>query len=188
MDKFGKMTGVLTRAVTLVCVLLLTGCISTGGTVSKANSAPKAATYWYTIEPGSMSAKGLEVFRAQLDSRLKEVLVAEDTPTAMHVEIAVNNYYMRPGAARALVGIMAGIDSIKTSVEIVDPSTGAIHGRIAVESSNPTALSSAGGLIERHADEIADFVLSGDGSGNSLPPAVNPSEQAPNMSWRPNIR
>jgi len=60
------------------------------------------------------------------------------------------------GAARALAGIMAGFDSIKSQVTIVDGS-GAVLGRIDINSTNATGWGTSRGLIEGHAKEIVDF-------------------------------
>ncbi|KAF1684968.1 hypothetical protein B1992_13690 [Pseudoxanthomonas broegbernensis] len=67
---------------------------------------------------------------------------------------------MRHGAARVLAGAMAGQDRITSEVSIVD-GDGNVLGSATVDSKNPTAMYSARWLIQRHANEIADFVLGG---------------------------
>ena len=58
--------------------------------------------------------------------------------------------------ARALVGIMAGADSIRSAVKIVDAS-GTVLGQIDINSKNATAWGTSKGLIEGHAEEIIEF-------------------------------
>ncbi len=64
------------------------------------------------------------------------------------------NYYMRHGAARAMVEIMAGSDNIQSRVKIKDSSTGNVLSEFTVQSKNPTAWGTSKGLIEEHADKI----------------------------------
>lgn len=143
----------------LLC-LTLTACIGTRGSVITPNRADAGAGYWYeVVNHGGMTPQGLEVLQAQLDRRLASVRTDKMAPGALQVRITVTSYRMRHGAARALVGVMAGTDRVNSRVEIVQPETGDVLGSMTVESKNQTALGSAGGLLERHADEIADFVL-----------------------------
>lgn len=148
------------RIVLALLFLALAGCIGTRGSVITPNTADAGAAYWYeVVNHGAMTPQGMEVLRAQLDRRLAGVSADRMAPGALQVRITVTNYRMRHGAARALVGVMAGTDLVNSRVEIVQPETGDVLGSLTVESKNQTALGSAGGLLERHADEIADFVL-----------------------------
>ena len=70
------------------------------------------------------------------------------------IEITFNNYYVRPGAARALVGVMAGVDNITSTVVIKEKDNDKIVGEFRVISKNATAWSSARDLIEQHVDVI----------------------------------
>lgn len=144
----------------LAAALLLSGCIGTKGTAVRPNEAPADATYWYSIDPsGGITPEGLTVLKARLDERFAGVRAADQAPGALQVRITVVSYRMRHGAARALVGIMAGTDHVHSRVELVDPATGRVLGALTVESKNQTAMGSAGGLLRGHADEIADYVL-----------------------------
>jgi hypothetical protein len=132
-----------------------------------------------------MTPQGLTVLKTRLDERFQAVRVVDGSPGAVHVKITVTSYYMRPGAARALVGIMAGRDSVLSTVQVLAPSTGDELGRLNVDSGNATAVGSAGGLLRGHADEIADFVLKG---GAPPTPGSQPREIPPQpeqMKWRP---
>ncbi|WP_162374970.1 DUF4410 domain-containing protein [Pseudoxanthomonas sangjuensis] len=164
----------------LLCTLL-TGCIGTSSSIARPNSAEPGSRLWYTIEnPGGMTPQGLQVLRARLDERFAGVLVPENSQEAVRVKITVTRYYMRPGAARALVGIMAGKDRVLSTVQVLDPVTGEELGRLNVESGNATAVGSAGGLLRGHADEIADFVLAGGAlDAPKGDPTMPAAEQAP---------
>ena len=173
-------------SVILIACAALTGCIGTSSKVARPNAAATGSKLWYTVEnPGGMTPEGMTVLRSRLDERFVAVRTADGAPGAVHVKITVTAYRMRHGAARALVGIMAGKDTVLSTVQVLDPATGHELGRLNVESGNATAVGSAGGLLRGHADEIADFVLKGgapaqpDGTPADLPPP--PGE----MKWKP---
>lgn len=177
------------RTIGLFSLLLcstLTACIGTNSTVARPNAAPSGSTLWYTVDnPGGMTPEGMQVLRSRLDERFVAVRAAEVAPGAVHVKVTVTAYRMRHGAARALVGIMAGKDTVLSTVQVLDPATGQELGRLNVESGNATAVGSAGGLLRGHADEIADFVLKG---GAPAQPGATPSAAPPapgEMKWRP---
>lgn len=75
-------------------------------------------------------------------------------------EIVIVNYYMRHGATRALVGIMAGADNILSQVTVRDGG-GAVLGEFTVESKNPSAWGTSRGMIEEHADKIVGYLKAG---------------------------
>jgi len=165
---------------------LLSGCIGTSSKVARPNAAVTGTKLWYTVDnPGGMTPEGLAVLRTRLDERFVAVRAAEGAPDAIQVKVTVTRYRMRHGAARALVGIMAGKDTVLSTVQVLDPATGQELGRLDVESGNATAVGSAGGLLRGHADEIADFVLTGGAPATS---GMTPAEAAPKpgeMKWKP---
>ncbi|CAN4277991.1 DUF4410 domain-containing protein [Pseudoxanthomonas sp. LjRoot125] len=169
-----------------ICCLSLAACIGTSSKVARPNASAIGSKLWYTIEnPGGMTPEGMAVLRTRLDERFVAVRAAESTPNAVHVKVTVTAYRMRHGAARALVGIMAGKDAVLSTVQVLDPATGQELGRLNVESGNATAVGSAGGLLRGHADEIADFVLAGGAPatvGDTPATAPPPPEE---MKWRP---
>jgi len=170
----------------LVCAVVLSGCIGTSSKVARPNAAVPGSKLWYTIDnQGGMTPEGLAVLRARLDERFVSVRAMEGTPDAVHVKVTVTRYRMRHGAARALVGIMAGKDTVLSTVQVIDPVTSEELGRLDVESGNATAVGSAGGLLRGHADEIADFVLAG---GAPASPGAAPVDATPTpgeMKWQP---
>ncbi|WP_425501125.1 DUF4410 domain-containing protein [Pseudoxanthomonas wuyuanensis] len=130
-----------------------------------------------------MTPEGLAVVRGQLDSRFILVRATDGAPDAVHVLITVTRYRMRHGAVRATVGLMAGKDTVLSTVQVLDPATGQELGRLEVASSNATAVGSAGGLLRGHADEIADFVLGGAPAAPTTPTGA--SRQSGEMKWKP---
>ncbi|WP_175455664.1 DUF4410 domain-containing protein [Pseudoxanthomonas sp. CF385] len=127
----------------------------------------------------------MAVLRSRLDERFASVRADEGSPDAVHVKVTITAYRMRHGAARALVGIMAGKDTVLSTVQVLDPATGQELGRLNVESGNTTAVGSAGGLLRGHADEIADFVLKGGAPAQpSGTPVAAPPQQG-EMKWKP---
>lgn len=166
-------------------VVTLTGCIGTSSKVARPNASAVGSKLWYTVDnPGGMTPEGMQVLRSRLDERFVAVRAADGTPGAVHVKVTVTAYRMRHGAARALVGIMAGKDTLLSTVQVLDPATGQELGRLNVESGNATAVGSAGGLLRGHADEIADFVLKGGAPSQPGTPAQEPPKSG-QMQWKP---
>lgn len=175
------------RSVLLFALLVATlnGCIGTSSQVARPNSSQVGSKLWYTVEnPGGMTPEGLAVLRGRLDERFVAVRAADGAPSAVQVRVTVTRYRMRHGAARALVGVMAGKDTVLSTVQVIDPVSGQELGRLDVESGNATAVGSAGGLLRGHADEIADFVLAGGKvSAPGMPPDAPPKPGE--MQWKP---
>ena len=172
--------------IVVALTVTLAACIGTSSNVTRPNASAVGSKLWYTVDnPGGMTPEGMTVLRSRLDERFVAVRAADGYPGAVHVKVTVTAYRMRHGAARALVGIMAGKDTVLSTVQVLDPATGQELGRLNVESGNATAVGSAGGLLRGHADEIADFVLKG---GSPAQPGATPADAAPpagEMKWKP---
>ena len=104
-----------------------------------------------------VSEEGKSIFKNRLESMLKQKSLYKENSNKV-IEITFNNYYVRPGAARAMVGVMAGVDNITSTVVIKEKDNDKIVGEFRVISKNATALSSAGNLIEQHADKIIAYL------------------------------
>jgi hypothetical protein len=147
----------------LAAVMAVTTGCATNSVMHSSKSVPDAQTYTYTIDrTEEMSVAGLDEFRQSLDAALGEAHLrvregAADVPA--NVTIAIDNYYMRHGAARALVGIIAGRDNIRSTVT-VRKADGEQVAHFEVESTNSTAWGTSSGLIEKHAQEIVDRLVS----------------------------
>jgi hypothetical protein len=147
----------------LVASLLLTGCAGTKMSVQAPYQPTQGAALAYVVNPKvEVSDEALGILRQRLDSQLRASgLLASSAGASKQVEISIVNYYMRHGATRALVGVMAGADNMQSSVIVKDSTTQAVLGEFKVESSNPTAMGTSRGMIEDHADKIVAYLKSG---------------------------
>ena len=141
--------------------VLLTGCAGTNVTVNKQYNYVSTDTFKYNIiDNANVTAQGMDIFKGRLKSKLDEQSLLSNNSNKI-IEITFTNYYMRHGATRSLAGIMAGSDNITTTVLIKDKANGKVVGEIVVISKNPTAVGTAQGLIEGHADKIVSFIKTG---------------------------
>lgn len=147
----------------VVTLLVVAGCAGTGMKVQTAYTPTPGASITYTVDPKvEMSTEAMGIFKQRLESQFgTSGLLAAGKPPARSVEIVITNYYMRHGATRALVGILAGADNMQSSITVRDTKTKAVIGQFAVESTNPTAMFTSRGMIEEHADKIVRYVSSG---------------------------
>jgi hypothetical protein len=96
------------------------------------------------------------IFKARLASQLVASGKAGQVggKGTSQVSITVTTYEMRHGAARALLGIFAGKDTMISIVDIRDPLTNEVKNSFEVESFNISALGTSKGMIEDQADQI----------------------------------
>ena len=152
------------RLAVLALSVVLAGCAGTSLREQTPYQADPAAKVAYTLDANvAASDEGVTILRERLNERLNaaRLLAANASGAARTVEITIVAYRMRHGAARALVGVMAGTDYIHSSVVIKDAQTQQVLGEARVESRNPTAWGSAQGLIQGHADAIVAYIKSG---------------------------
>jgi len=143
----------LGAAVLAACVVL-SGC-STSSQVQQAHSGLQGRSfdYWFTNRGGE-NAEGIAELDRVIQNRLLRAGFVGNGAASGKVDVTLTHYYVRHGAARALVGIMAGRDKIISHVRVTDTS-GALLTAFEVESTNATAWGTTGGLHEKHAEEIA---------------------------------
>lgn len=152
----------------LTAVLLLSLFLTACGTSSQVRSDyARAADDRFTydvVNTGGMSEEALGIFQERLTAALQErgQLAESNGSDARTIRVEITNYRMRHGSARALVGIMAGRDSIRSDVRILDAG-GTVLGEIEIDSGNSTAWGTSRGLIQGHAQEIVDFATGGAG-------------------------
>lgn len=148
----------------LLSFVLLTGCAGTSLRVNAPYTPGANQKFTYEIvNKGQMSDEALTIFRNRLESQLiaSQLLTAGTDEAARPVQIVIENYYMRHGSARALVGVMAGEDNILSTIIVKETKTGNVLSTFEVESVNPTAWGSSHGLIQEHADKIVSYLKSG---------------------------
>ena len=149
----------LSAVVALLLVLGLAAC-STSRQVTRAYDAAQGERFAYTINnAGGMIDEHLAALRGELDRQLTaaNALAGRGDADARAVTIRIDEYRMRHGAARALVGVMAGKDTVRSTVEVRD-AAGAVLGSATIDSGNATAWGTSGGMLERHASEIVAFL------------------------------
>lgn len=147
------------RWITALLALTLVAC-GTSGQVRQSYASTSSDRFTYEIvNTGGMTDEALGIFRKQLDASLTATgkLATGAGAGIKQVKIDIRTYRMRHGATRAMVGIMAGRDSIESTVVVTDDK-GQVLGQIDIDSKNSTAWGTSGGLIEGHAEEIAAFV------------------------------
>lgn len=146
------------RLMIVLLAFALAGC----GTSSQVRSEyARAASDKFTYEvvnTDGMAEEGLTILKSRLDALLAErgQRAVGSEPDAKKLTIEITNYYMRPGAARWLVGIMAGRDSLRSSVKVTD-AAGTVLGSTDINTMNATVFRTTDGMIEDHAQEIVDF-------------------------------
>ena len=145
-----------------LCCLVAAGCTDTSLSVQKSFRPTTGDTFSYLITPKvDVSAEALEIMKTRLQSQLADSLQSSPNQPAKKVEIVITNYHMRHGAARAIMGIMAGSDNILSQVTVRDAVTGAVLAEFVVESKNPSAWGTSRDLIEENIDKIVSYLKSG---------------------------
>lgn len=145
-------------------MMMIGGCAGTGMRVQTAYQPTSGDKLTYTVVAKvAVSDQALSILRQEIDSQLQNsgMLATNPDEARKHVEISITNYYMRHGAVRALVGIMAGSDNMKSSVQVKDKQSQVVVGAFFVESTNPTAMWTSKGMIEEHAKKIVEYLKSG---------------------------
>ncbi|MDR7134084.1 hypothetical protein J2X06_001268 [Lysobacter niastensis] len=133
------------RWIALVAMLVVSGCAGTSSSVRSAYSGGPSDRFAYEIDNyGGMTPEGRTILISRLRQQLASALAVENDQGANRINIRIDYYRMRHGAARALVGVMAGQDHIKSSVTVT-ARDGTLLGSIVVDSKNPTALFTARG-------------------------------------------
>lgn len=146
------------KLIIAIIVVITSGCAGTSLRVNQGYSSTSNDTFAYEItDNANVSEKGMLIFKERLNLKLTQLNLKSEQSNKI-LEITFNNYRMRHGAARALVGIMAGSDSIISTIIIKDIETGKQEGSIRVASKNPSAWGSSKGLIEEHADKIVSYL------------------------------
>jgi hypothetical protein len=145
---------VIRRIALLLVVVLLAAC-STTSRVHQAHTGFQGQSFEYQFtNRGGDNAERIAELERVVQNQLHTSGLINNGQANGRIEITLTHYYMRHGAARALVGIMAGRDKIISHVRVVDAS-GAQRAAFEVESTNSTAWGTTGGLHQKHAEEIA---------------------------------
>jgi Domain of unknown function (DUF4410) len=147
-----------------VACTLLTGCAGTAARVqSDYRLAQGEKVKLLLTAPPTATEQGLQILRDRLTMQLSNngLLAPTSDASARTLEVVVTNYSLRHGAARAMLGILAGTDNLQSTVTIKDQTTGNTLSEFVVESKNPSAWGTSRGLIEEHADKIVETLKGG---------------------------
>jgi hypothetical protein len=153
----------LVALVVVVASALLAGCAGSSAIVQSEYRLAQGETLRLQLAaPPSASEEGVSILRERLTLQLSDsgLLATTADVSPRTIEVTVTNYYMRHGATRAMVGIMAGADNIQSTVKVKDPVSGKILSEFTVESKNPSAWGTSRGLIEGHADKVVETLRS----------------------------
>lgn len=147
----------------ITSALLITGCSTTANIKSSYKLVADEKLELKVSAPPSATQEALQIFNARLTSQLSNnrLLAASNDSSVRILDVVVNKYTMRHGASRAMLGILAGTDTIESTVRIVDRSNGAVLSEFTVESGNATAWGTSRGMIEDHADKIVESLIKG---------------------------
>lgn len=141
------------RIALLLVVVLLSAC-STTSRVHQGHSGLSGKSFEYQfVNRGGDNAEGIAELERVVQNQLRTQSFIHNGQSAGRIEVTLTHYYMRHGATRALVGIMAGRDKIISHVRVLDTG-GAQLASFEVESTNTTAWGTTGGLHQKHAEEI----------------------------------
>lgn len=150
------MKKIILSALTAIAILGLSACGTSMKT--KKEFAPVAGEKfaYQIVSKVTLPDNAMGIFKARLDSQL--AASGKSAPVGAkgvsQVSITVITYEMRHGAARALLGVFAGKDTMISIVDIKDPVTNEVKNSFEVESFNISALGTSKGMIEDQADQI----------------------------------
>lgn len=116
----------------------------------------------------------LNEMRSQIQESLsaRNLLSTKGDIKFHQANILITEYRMRPDAARLLIGIMAGCDTLTSKVTIVESSNGKIIGESEFESKECAAWGVAAQVIEAHIKKIIEY-LSGDSATMPISHEIN---------------
>lgn len=151
------------RILVTIILMLLAGCATTAQIQSEYRLAQGEKLKLQVTAPPSATEEALQIFNERLATQLSSngLLAGPSDASARNLEVSVTNYTMRHGAARAMLGIMAGSDNMQSTVKIKDQATGSVLSEFTVESTNSTAWGTSKGMIEDHADKIVETMKAG---------------------------
>ncbi len=147
----------------LVLVSFLSGCASTQSTVLKEYEPAGSSSLAVTIEKNSNIAIPVDQFQ-QLESQIKtglsqKGLLASTEASSKHsVTVRIHEFKMRDDTARLMVGIMAGCDSIVSTVTVTDKSTNEEIGNSEISIKECAAWGVASQVITKYTNGVLAYL------------------------------
>lgn len=147
----------------IIASIFLSGC-STSMKIEEPYTPQQGSLLEYDILLGSnMSKQGLEIFRSRINEKLTEKGRLASAPVEAQEKVVINitEYRMRHGATRAMLGIFAGTDRIKSTIIVKDKKSNKKISEFKVQSGNASAWGTSRGMIQDHADQIVTYLTAG---------------------------
>jgi len=146
-----------------ILVTTLFGCASTKSTISKSYVTNHEAKVSLTIDKNSgvsIPAGQYHLLESQIRSGLAERgVLASNGELAQHSAVVnLHSFRMRDDAARLTVGILAGCDSITSTVVVIDKSTFDEVGNSKISIKECAAWGVADQVIKKYTDGVVAFL------------------------------
>ena len=147
----------------VVTCWILTGCGGVKSNVILPYHADRNLMITYSFsakESVKVPTEVLETMRNQIKSGLSDqnLLATKNEDRFLQANILITEYRMRPDAARLLVGIAAGCDTIKTEVIISDSRDEKTVGKSEFKSKECAAWGVSSQVIKAHTKKIVDYL------------------------------
>jgi len=154
MKRFYLVIGVLV-------LFLMSGCLGAKSKIEQNYTYKKGDSFSFEIiDQANVPEEGMNIFKNRLTENLNKLGYGGSTPNKV-LEITFTNYHLLNTAKRAMFGLFAGSDDIKSTVKIKDKSSGNVVGQIMVETVTGSIYSSSTSIIQGHADKITDYLKTG---------------------------
>jgi hypothetical protein len=145
--------------------LLLSGCGAKSNVIQKYQPEKNTKLKYSLLTTPQVEVPDavLETMRSQIQESLsaRNLLAMKGDVKFNKADILITKYRMRPDAARLLLGMTAGCDTIKSKATVVDSNAGIVVGESEFESLVCAAWGVSAQVIEAHIKEITDY-LTGD--------------------------
>lgn len=143
--------------------LALLGCATAKSTSSLDYAASSENKLSFTLNktPGAIvPAEDFQLIKTQIETGLRDSnLLATNQEKSSHSAIVtIQSYRMRDDAARLTVGILAGCDSIRSDVVVIENSLNTELGRSHVSMKECAAWGVANQVIEEYTEGVIDFL------------------------------
>jgi len=147
---------------TSLLLALVTGCVGPKANVQSVYVYTPEDRFALKIQESSLVAEdAMHIFEKHLDSRTSKLKIDDAAPTRL-VTIEFTSYRPRHAAALHTFGLVGGGDTIRSVTTIEDAQSGLVLGIVEHTTNNPQSTVGLNSTIRTHADQIADYVLTGE--------------------------
>lgn len=147
----------------LIVFLFLTGCGASSNVIKNYHADKNSKLKFSLVSQESIDVPNevLETMRTQIQTGLSErnILASSGDERFRKATILITAYRMRPNAARLLVGILAGCDTIKSNVIVVDQPTSITVGESELEYEECAAWGVASQVISAYTESVVEYLV-----------------------------